>query len=167
MTKEEMHAVLNYLKATAMDFYIVPAQAVNSWHKSLGKYNRKETIAAIDHIVANLESGQKINYLAAIKNRCERVRYNLRSVNQVHISDAQERKANASFAGVPGRDRGEQIKWLKADQAATHWRAGEEDNGVYNQILLEARDIGFLFDGVDYDRVIVPKGEFDGMRVSF
>ena len=158
MNRDEAHGLLNYIRQTANDFYIVPETASKSWAKALEQYTRNECMDAVDYIVANSDRSPTVS---SIRAQIERIRYNRRTERENAYRSNLERVADKSFAGVPGETPYEQRIYVCADQAAKHWRGGEHDNDFFNARLLDAKKCGFKFEGVDYSKVKVSKNYDD------
>lgn len=154
MTHDDALDVLTYLKSTVHGFFLIPSATASSWHKKLSQYSKVEAIEACDYIVGE----GLVPNVKAIAEYCERQRYEERRRVDAMQGDNWRRAADESFRGIPGRNRSEQIIFACGQQAAKHWIEGDRDNDFFNSRLLDARNIGHEFEGIDYSQVRVSAG---------
>jgi hypothetical protein len=157
MTIEEIYNMIKVLRGSVVGFNINPDVAAGPWHSMLHGYTKNDVWNAAKRIMGN---SCTVPTVQAIKSMCDTSRKQERYAQAMAEASGQYKRAAQSFDDVPGRNRFEKIRWVKADQAAKKWRAGETDNDVYNQCLIEAYDLGvetgqneFIFSGVQYESI--------------
>lgn len=165
MNVQEVEGIARYIKTNFPKFYQEPSAICNRWHGVIGQFRAEEALDAVDYL------GRYSDFLPnerSIRDRCQLVRkqFEQREYNreQSHLYN----EADLSFEGVPGATRAQQIKYVKGHQSSIHWIGGEHDNDAYNKYLLDAKAIGFEFDGVNYDSLSSTAcgDEFDKMRIG-
>ena len=156
MNKNDVLELLCYLQSTKVGFYLKPEKSWSSWLRKLDKYSYNEAMSAVEYLEDNTAPEKHSVIFGnpdAIKSQCERSRARQeRNVRDIE-GEQQLKRAGLSFKNVPGKTRSEQVVYVCAERSAYHWRNGETDNEYFNTQLGNARNLGFLFDGVDYSKI--------------
>lgn len=152
MTKEQIHNLIEMLRASVPGFNVHAERATDIWHSVLEPYSRDEVWIAVKHITAHTDGTPTPK---TIKSMCDSNRRRERHEKMLLDGEKQLSDAARTFEGIPGRTRAENVAYIQGEQSARHWIAGLRDNDYHNDKILAAKKLGFVFEGVDYSQVNV------------
>jgi hypothetical protein len=165
MNREEVETMIDYLNGAIIGFKLEPTKAAHSWLKSLEKYSKREVWAAIEHFIDNTDHKPTNR---TIREFCERKRADLRRRDMTASGEKQKREASESFSCVPGKNRTEQVIFVRSERAAEKWRRGERDEYLEG-LLARGRQYGFTHPGINYEEIkdqAVESDVLDSMAIA-